>query len=515
MKQLTRISMIITLLQMVTAVVFGCFTYFQTKLMDVLGEGNASVRLAILTLVLMMGYLFLEFTEQYVREKKVADVSIAIKTESAKAYFQNGNETYLRKNEEQHLSYFTNQIDAVLQQNIYLRFYLQKQFAMIVISVVMLLIISAECSLVIGAVAIVFGLIVHKSSEKLTKKQQDIQGKSATFLTYISELYEGYQEIHVNQLETLAEEEAGKANQSMEDSLQEYRRTALGIETMGIGLNMCIYILILVIGGVLALHGKVGIGVFIVASELSVQILNEWSMIMRLYTLVRGSRVLKEELEGYLHLEERTYEEKSTKEENCLISLQNVCFSYGEKRKILQNVNWQIERGTKYLITGKSGCGKSTLLEVLVGHYLCSSGKIMHHTKKMAYVPQNPFLFPGTLRENIVFCDCTKDEKVCDLLRELRLDLQPDDEIKLDGKNLSGGQCVRIALARALIREPEVLLLDEFASSLDSAIGKQIEEMLLRKYPQMTVVSVAHKVYCQNQYDVELQFTPQGIEVVS
>lgn len=515
MKKLTRIKVFIMLLQIVTAVMFGWFVYVQTKLMDKFGAGGTSTKLAVWAIVFLGIYLLLEFTEQLVRERKVAEVSATIKVQAAKAYFQNGSEAYCEKSTEQHLSYFVNQIHAVLQQNIYLRFYLQKQLVMMMVSVVMLVIIFRECSLLIGITACSFGMAVHILSNKLTKKQTDIQEKSATFLAYLSELYDGYQEIHLNRLEEVAEEEAEKASRFMEYSLLGYRQSALKIETMGIGMNMCIYILILIAGGFLAMQGKVGIGIFIMASELSVQILNEWSMIMRLYTLVRGSEALKEELEHYLQTEGRKCEGKQTEEKDYVISLEDVCFSYEGEELILQHLNWKIEQGKKYVITGESGCGKSTLLEVIAGHYPLDSGRIRYNTKRIAYVPQNPFLFSGTLRENIVFDAWDKDEEIYSLLRELDLELQLEDFIETDGKNLSGGQCVRIALARALIHEPEVLLIDEITSSLDSTTGERIEKMLLSRYPKMTFISVAHQVYCREGYDMELHFPLQKIEVVS
>ena len=97
MKKLTRIKVFIMLLQIVTAVMFGWFVYVQTKLMDKFGAGGTSTKLAVWAIVFLGIYLLLEFTEQLVRERKVAEVSATIKVQAAKAYFQNGSEAYCEK----------------------------------------------------------------------------------------------------------------------------------------------------------------------------------------------------------------------------------------------------------------------------------------------------------------------------------------------------------------------------------------------------------------------------------
>ena len=86
------------------------------------------------------------------------------------------------------------------------------------------------------------------------------------------------------------------------------------------------------------------------------------------------------------------------------------------------------------------------------------------------------------------------------LMDKTGLELSLDMEIKAEGSNLSGGQKARIALIRALLAEPELLLADELTASLDSVLGKQIEELLLDEYPQMALCAVAHRVYCREKY---------------
>lgn len=174
---------------------------------------------------------------------------------------------------------------------------------------------------------------------------------------------------------------------------------------------MIMYILILIGGGLLAQKGMAGIGVFVSAAELSVQALNEWTSITRLYSLVRGSEQLKKELDTYINTPGMTYRQKSAAAGDLLMDVQGLSFRYEENAPLLDNIDLSIRKGEKYLIVGESGCGKSTLLELLSGHKSCDIGKLDFFTNKIAYVPQTPFLFSGTLKENLVF-DRQIDESV-------------------------------------------------------------------------------------------------------
>ncbi len=162
-----------------------------------------------------------------------------------------------------------------------------------------------------------------------------------------------------------------------------------------------------------------------------------------------------------------------------------------------------VRRGKKYLITGESGSGKSTLLEILAGYRTPTEGSVTCFSDRVAYVPQEPFLFCGTLRENLVFERKDVDEgRITALLARMGLDLSPDQEIENDGRNLSGGQRARISLLRALLAEPELLIADEITANLDQALGRQVERMLLEDFPEMCFCHVAHRTDCRDAYDV-------------
>lgn len=196
------------------------------------------------------------------------------------------------------------------------------------------------------------------------------------------------------------------------------------------------------------------------------------------------------------------------------IHFQEVCFAYGTKN-IFQNLSFEIEKGSFTAIVGESGSGKSTIMELLLCTHPIQHGRILigHYSldqlckeslrKIIASVPQKIHLFAGNLVENIAVGDENPDYKrivdICtDLGMHTMIEALPQGLHTYLGENgalLSGGQRQRIAIARALYQNPEILILDEATSSLDS-IGEEdvrkVIDMLLKR--GKTVIVVAHRL---------------------
>jgi len=176
------------------------------------------------------------------------------------------------------------------------------------------------------------------------------------------------------------------------------------------------------------------------------------------------------------------------------LELRNISFGYNPSKLILDSVNLTINKGEIIAIKGKSGIGKTTLLNIILGMITPSSGeKYLDNTllkredllfNIASYVPQHPFIFNGTILENIVIGTAKKDidsEKIAHLLETFQLtdylnNLPDKLETKLshDSLTLSGGQKQRIALIRALYSNPELLILDEATNQLDDALEASI-----------------------------------------
>jgi ATP-binding cassette subfamily C protein len=196
---------------------------------------------------------------------------------------------------------------------------------------------------------------------------------------------------------------------------------------------------------------------------------------------------------------------------NRSIEIKNLSFQF-EERNVLSDINLKIEKGKKYLLKGPSGSGKSTLIKLLSKVYDNYEGtieidgvnlkdiEISEFNNKVSFIFQDVFLFEDSLYNNISLFKPDYDERVKEAVIKSGLNDMMEwdsDFINMDlsenGKNLSGGQRQRISIARAIAKDVDVLFADEATSSLDSELGKKIEETLLKM--ECTLIAVSHRTY--------------------
>ena len=189
------------------------------------------------------------------------------------------------------------------------------------------------------------------------------------------------------------------------------------------------------------------------------------------------------------------------------ICYDGVSFGYTSDRLLLQNFSFTAQMGRKYLIKGPSGCGKTTAVNLLLRYYDVTSGRIMLDGRPisqysdtysaMTVVRQEAVLFHDTLRNNLTMYRDVGDDMLMETLKSLGLDrfANPqslDAVITENGANLSGGEKKRICLARALLRDTSVLILDEPLANLDENTAKRIEDLLLSISGKLLLV-VSHQ----------------------
>lgn len=181
---------------------------------------------------------------------------------------------------------------------------------------------------------------------------------------------------------------------------------------------------------------------------------------------------------------------------------------------VLNGLNLKVSKGETIALVGESGAGKSTILNLVIGFNLATGGQVLldgrdmnkidlrTYRKQIAVVPQTSILFSGTIRDNIIYGqENVEEEKLDEVIRAANLkdliDSLPDGLNTLVGEHggkLSGGQRQRISIARALIRDPKIIVLDEATSALDSISEKLIQEALGNLTLNRTTFIVAHRL---------------------
>jgi len=210
------------------------------------------------------------------------------------------------------------------------------------------------------------------------------------------------------------------------------------------------------------------------------------------------------------------------------ISIDNISYTYpGETNQAISSLNLEIKKGAAVAFIGESGSGKSTIVDMILGLISPTSGEVKVDglsiknvmtawQSNIGYVPQNIYLTDDTLRNNIAFGlhnEEIDEEKINIAIQHAQLkDFVNSQSAGLDtvvgekGARLSGGQIQRIGIARALYREPSVLILDEATSALDNLTEKSIMDTVMRLKGQKTIIIVAHRLttvqYCDHIFKI-------------
>lgn len=202
------------------------------------------------------------------------------------------------------------------------------------------------------------------------------------------------------------------------------------------------------------------------------------------------------------------------------IKINDLSFSY-ENKKVLENISFEIKKGKSIGIVGKTGSGKTTLIKLILKLYEVDKNMILvdgndisdydfkNMNKYISYVPQENMLFSKTIKENILFY--RKEEKEClekaIYISDLEKDLQNlkkgiDSFVGEGGVSLSGGQKQRISLARALLNNPEILILDDSLSAVDANTEKNILERMREYRKDKTNIIISHRIAAIKESDL-------------
>jgi len=277
-------------------------------------------------------------------------------------------------------------------------------------------------------------------------------------------------------------------------------------------------IVILWAGAHAVLQGEMTMGQLITFNALLAYFLDPVRNLINLQPMMQTAIVASDRLGEILDLEL----EKSEKEDEKLnpanlkgeIEFKNIDFRYGTRQLVLKNINMSIKQGEKIALVGESGSGKSTLVKLLMHFYSWEKGEILingYNIKDMsidrlrdriAYISQDIFLFSGTILDNLCLgiehvdleeiISASKMAKAHDFINEMPL--RYNTMLEENGANLSGGQKQRIAIARALLKKPDILIMDEATSNLDTITEKAIEHTIDESTKGITTIIIAHRL---------------------
>ncbi|MFS7401617.1 peptide cleavage/export ABC transporter [Carnobacterium maltaromaticum] len=288
-------------------------------------------------------------------------------------------------------------------------------------------------------------------------------------------------------------------------------------------------VLILWIGSFYIINGSLTLGQLITYNALLIFFTEPLKNIINLQVKIQTANVANKRLNEIFFIESEVNKNNRNKIKNSKqfkdnLIFNNVSFGYNMKPSVIKNISISIPFNSKIAIVGESGSGKSTLAKLLVKFYSPIEGNICFNKiniqdidtyflrENVIYIPQESFFFSASIYENLIFgvkesIDFEEILKVCELVNILDFinnePLRFDTIIEEGGNNLSGGQKQRFAIARALLSDSNILILDEATSAMDAKLEKKIIEELL-KIENKTIIFIVHELKIAQQCSVVL-----------
>ncbi|MDN4601426.1 peptidase domain-containing ABC transporter [Paenibacillus sp. F6_3S_P_1C] len=363
-----------------------------------------------------------------------------------------------------------------------------------------------------------YALIVwgfHRTFERQNREQME---QNAALTSYIVESVNGIETVKAYQAEREANLETEKKFIKLLRTLFSFGfsnnlQASLKGAVQGIG-----GIIILWIGVSEVLKGTLTIGQLITYNALLAYFINPILNLINLQSSLQTAVVAADRLAEIMDLdpEKNEAEERNMMPSslNASISFKDIHFRYGTRQSILNGVSLRIEKGEKIALVGESGSGKTTLSKLLFRFYEAEKGDILigdnnikdisldSLRQKISYIPQETFFFSGSIRDNLALgatreidmdqiISAAKQSSAHDFINQLPLRYQTP--LEENASNLSGGQRQRLALARALLTKPDILIMDEATSNLDTTTEKAVSDTI-HALTDMTMIIIAHRL---------------------
>lgn len=292
------------------------------------------------------------------------------------------------------------------------------------------------------------------------------------------------------------------------------------------GVKAIFGIVILWIGTSQVLDGNITIGTLLTFNALLVYFLNPIENIVNFQSTLQSAIVAAQRLEEIIFtaVEKSDLNIKKISPDNLKgdLEFKNISFRYGSRKYILDGINIKAKANQKIALVGESGSGKTTLSKLLMNFYEIEKGEILINglnindinleslRDRIAYISQETFLFNKTILENLTFGnDNASYEDVIEACKKAQihdyintLPLRYGTLVEENGSNFSGGQKQRLSIARAILKKPDILVMDEATSNLDSITEKAISETMDEFMQDKTALIIAHRLSTIKNCDV-------------
>lgn len=388
----------------------------------------------------------------------------------------------------------------------------------IIFTLGVLLAMSVQLTLFLLIILPVVGFVIGRISRSLRKQSMDAAQMQGDAVSVLDETLGGLRVIKAFNAEGAVRSRFFRINQALLQVKNRINRRRDLASPMSETLGVMVFCFILLYGGYLIFNQNSGLegSIFIGYLGMFYNIINPAkNLSTSFYNIQKGTAAI-ERIEEVLNAPV-TIEDKPTAQPlqafNHTIQFDNVSFRYDDK-VILKNINLTIKKGTTVALVGSSGAGKSTLADLIPRFHDVSEGRLLidgvdirdyslHSVRQhMGIVTQEPILFNASVAENIALGSTGADRKAvtdaASIANAYDFISQKEEGFETNigdrGNKLSGGEKQRLTIARAVFKNPPILILDEATSSLDTESEKLVQDAINRVMQQRTTIVIAHRL---------------------
>ena len=491
-----------------------CFDFMMGFIVDIFSNGETEkfVPIILASIFLIILLFVTECIDGYVMSSYIKNTVNYLRCDIFTKILNKDMKDFFLDNSGKYISILYNDIKIIedsLLNNIFL---VISSFISFIISLLFLFSISPSIVIFIVIFGILGFVIPNALSKKLIIEKNNYSHNLEEITSVTKDLFSGFEVIKGFNIGSKINTIFKNSSNTVESTKKKCSILESIIKGFSLSFSVTVYLGVLILGGYLMYKGEISVGTAIIIIQLSTHIVGPVKTSISLINQIKSVSLIADKIDEILYDSCEDIEEVSLPKFENSIEVKNLDFSYTNDRKALNNINLTFEKNKKYAIVGESGCGKSTLIKLLMRYYKDYNGDILIDNKdihkifsndlykNMSMIQQNVFMFDDSIKENIKLFANYSDEEVLSICDRSGLSnlisRLPDGINSLVGENgnkLSGGEKQRIAIARSLINNTKILILDESTSALDNETAYNLESSLL-SINDLTLIVVTHKL---------------------
>lgn len=491
-----------------------CFDFIMGFIVDIFASGQVEkfIPIVTVTIVLIIIMFFTEYLDGLVMSNYIKNTVNYLRCDVFSKLMNKDIKDFSLDNSGKYISVLYNDIKLIEDNFLNNIFLVISSLLSFLISLCALFYISPYIVIFISIFGVLGFIIPNALSKKLVIEKNEYSKNLEEITSVTKDLFSGFEVIKGFNISKKINKIFVKNSLNVENSKRKCSILEAIIKGFSLAFSVTIYLGVLILGGYLMYKKSISVGTAIIIIQLSTHIVGPVKTSISLINQIKSVSLIGKKVEDILNVNNESEESEEIKSFRDCIDIKDLNFSYTKERNALKNINLKFERNKKYAIVGESGCGKSTLIKLIMRYYNEYEGKITIDNKDLnkiyssdlyktiSMIQQNVFMFDDSIKENIRLFSNYSDESVIESCKRSgimglinRLEDGIDSLVGENGNKLSGGEKQRIAIARALINETKILILDESTSALDNETAYSLEKSLLN-LENLTMIVVTHKL---------------------